>query len=213
MQKQTVTKQEKHTTRKKLQKRRFKVPYARKNEDTRIPSEKVNLSSAEMANTMEQKDTLSGKSVAVSNEEKLSADNIIPINILNRPSPIKEYRYNMLERSSRPSRNRVRDSKGTSITFYSNFFARKAHDLYSNITYTYGLFSVMEQISHGELLHKAMLKQKEEKRKLRKLSKEPTFDLHDMNIESKYMYTNHLFLSYFFMTKSFYCQFSILLIA
>ena len=76
----------------------------------------------------------------VSNEEKLSADNIIPINILDRPSPIKEYRYNMLERSSRPSRNRVRDSKGTSITFYSNFFARKAHDPYSNITYTYGLF-------------------------------------------------------------------------
>jgi len=120
----TQKKQEKHTTQKKLQKRKFKVPYARKNEDTRIPSEKVNLSSAEMANTMEQKDTLSGKSVAVSNEEKLSADNIIPINILNRPSPIKEYRYNMLERSSRPSRNRVRDSKGTSITFYSNFFAR-----------------------------------------------------------------------------------------
>jgi hypothetical protein len=105
---------------------------------------KVNLSSAEMANTMEQKNTLSGKSVAVSNEEKLSADNIIPINILNRPSPIKEYRYNMLERSSRPSRNRVRDSKGTSITFYSNFFARKVHDPYSNITYTYGLF-----FSHG----------------------------------------------------------------
>ena len=89
---------------------------------------------------MEQKDTLSGKSVVVSNEEKLSADNIIPINILNRPSPIKEYRYNMLERCSRPSRNQVRDSKGTAITFYSNFFARKAHDLYSNITYTYGLF-------------------------------------------------------------------------
>ena len=77
--------------------------YAIKDEDTRIPSEKVNLTSAEMANTMEQKDTLSGKSVAVSNEEKLFADNIIPINILNRPSPIKEYRYNMLERSSRPS--------------------------------------------------------------------------------------------------------------
>ena len=65
-----------------------------------------------------------GKVSVVSNEEKLSADNIIPINILNRPSPIKEYRYNMLERSSRPSRNRVRDSKGTSITFYSNYFAR-----------------------------------------------------------------------------------------
>ena len=77
----------------------------------------------------------------------------------------------MLERSSRPSRNRVRDSKGKAITFFSNFFARKAHDLYSNITYNYGLFSVMEQIRSGELLHKAMLKQKEEKSKLRKLNK------------------------------------------
>ena len=72
-----------------------------------MPSEKVTLSSAEMANSMEQKNTLSGKSVVVSHEGKLSVDNIIPINILNRPSPIKEYRYNMFERSSRPSRNRV----------------------------------------------------------------------------------------------------------
>ena len=48
----------------------------------------------------------------------------------------------------------------------------------------------MEQIRSGELLHKAMLKEKEEKRKLRKLKKEQTFDLHDRNIKSKYMYTN-----------------------
>ena len=85
-----VTNQEKHTMQKKLQKRKFKVPNARKNEDTRIPYEKANLSSAEMANTMEQKNTLLGKSVVVSNEKKLSADNIIPVNILNRPNPIKE---------------------------------------------------------------------------------------------------------------------------
>ena len=71
----------------------------------------------------------------------------------------------MLERSSRPSQNRVRDSKGTSITFYSSFFARKAHDPYSNITYIYGLFSVMEQIRSKELRHKAMLKQKRGKKK------------------------------------------------
>ena len=138
--KQTVTNREKQSTQKKLQKRKFKIPYARKHEDARIPSEKVTLSSAEMANTLEQKNTFSEKSDGVSNEEKLSADNIIPINILNRPSPIKEYRYNILERSSRPSRNRVRDSKGKAITFYSNFFACRAHDLYSNITYNYGLF-------------------------------------------------------------------------
>ena len=138
--KQTVTNREKQSTQKKLQKRKFKIPYARKHEDARIPSEKVTLSSAEMANTLEQKNTFLEKSDGVSNEEKLSAANIIPINILNRPSPIKEYRYNILERSSRPSRNRVRDSKGKAITFYSNFFARRAHDLYSNITYNYGLF-------------------------------------------------------------------------
>ena len=70
----------------------------------------------------------------------------------------------MLERPSRPSQNRVRDSKGTSVTFYSNFFTRKAHDVYSNITYTYGHFSVREQIRSGELLHKAMLKQKKKKK-------------------------------------------------
>ena len=62
----------------------------------------------------------------------------------------------------------------------------------------------MEQIRSGELLHKAILRQKEEKRKLRKLKKEQTFDSHDRNIESKYIYTIHIFLSLFFMTNSFY---------
>ena len=106
----------------KTPKEKFKVPYARKNEDTKIPSEKVTLSSAEMANAMEQENTLLEKSVVVSNEEKRSADNVIPINILNRPSPIQEYRYNMFERSSRPLWNQVRDSRGNSTTFYSNLF-------------------------------------------------------------------------------------------
>ena len=67
----------------------------------------------------------------------------------------------------------------------------------------------MEQIRSGELLHKAILKQKEEKRKLRKLKKEQTFDPHDRNIESKYIYTIYIFLSLFIMTKSFYYQFYI----
>ena len=65
----------------------------------------------------------------------------------------------------------------------------------------------MEQIRSGELLHKATIKQKEEKRKLQKLKKEQTLDPHDRNIESKYIYTIHIFLSLFFMTKSFYYQF------
>ena len=64
----------------------------------------------------------------------------------------------------------------------------------------------MEQIRSGELLHKAMLKQKEEKRKIWKLKKEHTVDPYNRNIERKYIYTNHIFLSLFFMTKSFYCH-------
>ena len=63
----------------------------------------------------------------------------------------------------------------------------------------------MEQIRSGELLHKAILKQKEEKRKLRKLKKEQTFHPHDRNIESKYVYIYILtiyFLAYFSWLKA-----------
>ena len=97
----------------KLKKRKFKVPYATKHKEKKLPSEKVPLSSAEMDNTTEQRNTMLGKSVSDANEEKLCADNIIPINILNRPSPLKENSYNEFERSGRLSRNRVRDTKGT----------------------------------------------------------------------------------------------------
>ena len=58
--------------------------------------------------TLEQRDTMLEKSIPISNEEKLSADtriNTIPIDILTRPSPIKEYRYNEFEGSGRLSRN------------------------------------------------------------------------------------------------------------
>ena len=58
----------KDPSKRKTQKRKFKVPYATKNKEKKIPSEKVSLSSAE-------------KSVSVANEEKLCTDNIIPINI------------------------------------------------------------------------------------------------------------------------------------
>ena len=94
----------------KLKQRTFTVPYARKNEDTKIPFEKVTLSSAEMANTMEQRsrNTFLEKPDVISNEEKLSADtgtHKIPIRILNTPSPIKEYRYNEFEIPGSLSRN------------------------------------------------------------------------------------------------------------
>ena len=58
-----------------------------------------------MVNTTGQKNTTLEKSVGVQDEEKLCADNITPYNILNRPSPIKEYRYNEFDRSGRLSRN------------------------------------------------------------------------------------------------------------
>ena len=62
---------------------------------------------------MEHKNTMLGKSVGALDEEKLKADNIIPINILDRPSPLKAYRYNEFERFGRLSQNRAKDSKGT----------------------------------------------------------------------------------------------------
>ena len=58
-----------------------------KNEEETIPFEKESFSS-EMVNAKEHKKTTLGKSVGVSDEEKLYTDNIIPCNILNRPSPI-----------------------------------------------------------------------------------------------------------------------------
>ena len=114
-QKQTIANQNTKQCRKKLKKRKFKVLFARKNEDINIPFEKKALSSAELANTTEQRDTTLGKAVG------MSADIIIPITTLNRPSSIPEYRYNDFERSGRLSRNRVRDTQGTLTTFYSNF--------------------------------------------------------------------------------------------
>ena len=66
---------------------------------------------------MGQKNTTLGKSVGVQDEKKLCADNITPHNILNRPSLIKEYRYNEFERSGRLSRNRTRDLKGKRYFF------------------------------------------------------------------------------------------------
>ena len=54
------------------------------------------------------------------------------------------------------------------------------------------------QIRSGELLLKATLKQKEEKKNATEAKKEQTFDPHDRNIESKYIYTLSIyFLAYF----------------
>ena len=92
-----------------------------------------------MAYATEKRNTMLGKSVGVQDELKLCSDNIIDINILNRPSPIKEYR------------NRVRDTK-------------RARYLSSYISL---VLIAMEQKRSGELLHFTMLKKQEEKRKLK----------------------------------------------
>ena len=70
-----------------------------------------------MVDTLGQKNTTLGKPVGVLDDKKLCADNTIPQNILNIPSPIKEYRYNDFERSGRLSRNRTRDLKGKRYVF------------------------------------------------------------------------------------------------
>ena len=109
---QNTAMKENKTSQTKSTKRKFKVPFAKRNSEEKIPFEKVSLSSAEMVDTLGQKNTTSGKPVGVLDGKKLCADNTIPQNILNIPSPIKEYRYNDFERSGRFSRNRTRDLKG-----------------------------------------------------------------------------------------------------
>ena len=51
---------------------------------------------------MDQKNTLLGKSDGGCDEEKLKADDtIIPIELLDRPSPVKVYRHQDFERVGR----------------------------------------------------------------------------------------------------------------
>ena len=69
-------------------KRKFKVPFAKKNEKDQIPIEKEALSSAKQEGATEHTNTMLGKSDGVLDEEKLKADNIIPIYLLYRPSPL-----------------------------------------------------------------------------------------------------------------------------
>ena len=71
---------------------------------------------------MDHKNTTLGKSDGVCDEEKLKADNIIPINISDRLSPFKVYRYKEFERIGKLSRNRAKDSKGTLYCLSLNFF-------------------------------------------------------------------------------------------
>ena len=72
----------------KLAKRKFKVPFAKTNEASQIPTEKVTLSSAKKDGALDFENTTWGKSVGGCDEEKLKADTtIIPINLLDSPSP------------------------------------------------------------------------------------------------------------------------------
>ena len=71
-------------------KKKFKVPFARKNSEEKIPFEKVSFSSAEMVDTLGQKNAMLGKSVVDLDDKKLHADNTIPHNIPIKSSPTKE---------------------------------------------------------------------------------------------------------------------------
>ena len=92
------------TAQKKLAKRKFKVPVAKTNEASQIPNEKVSLSSAKKEGAMDHENTTLGKSVGDCNEEKLKTDStIIPIQLIDRPSPYKVYRHQDYERVGRLS--------------------------------------------------------------------------------------------------------------
>jgi hypothetical protein len=115
--------EEPKSAQKKLAKRKFKVPFANTNEASRIPTEKVSLSSAKKDSTLDQKNTMSGKSDDVCDEEKLKADNnIIPTKLIEEPSPYKVYRPQDYDRVGKLSRNRDKDSKGTRYCLSLKFF-------------------------------------------------------------------------------------------
>ena len=80
-------------------KRKFKVPFAKRNEESQIPIEKEALSSEKREGAIDHKNTTLGKSDGVSDEGKLKADNIIPIDLLDIPSPLKVYRHKEFERT------------------------------------------------------------------------------------------------------------------
>ena len=148
-----------------MQKENSKIPVAT-NEASQIPNEKVSLSSAKKEGAMDHENTMSGKSARVCDEEKVRTDStIIPIQLIDRPSPYKVYRHQDYERVGRLSRNRAKDSKGTRY-------------------YVLGLISVMGQMRSGEILFKANLQKQEEKRKLKKLKKEQSLLTKDRKIRS-----------------------------
>ena len=74
----------------KLAKRKFKVPFAKTNEASQIPTEKVTLSSAKKEGALDFENTTWGKSVGGCDEEKLKTDTTTKSNLLidrDRPSP------------------------------------------------------------------------------------------------------------------------------
>ena len=77
---QQTAKRENKTSQKTSTNKKFKVPFAKKNSEEKIPTEKVSFSSAEMANTLGQKNTTLEKSSGVQDDKKLCADNTIPLN-------------------------------------------------------------------------------------------------------------------------------------
>ena len=166
-----------------MQKRKFKVPFAKTIEASHIPTEKVTLSSAKKDGALDFENTTWGKSVGGCDEEKLKTDTTTKSNLLidrDRPSPHKVYRHQEYERVGRLSRNRAKDSKGTRYCLSLKF------DVYTYPIYLV-FFSVMEQIRSGEILFYANLKKQEEKRKLKKLKKEQSLLDKDRKIGSTYI--------------------------
>ena len=112
---------------------------------------------------MDHEYTMLGKSASAFDEEKLRTDStIIPIQLLDRPSPYKVYRHQDYERVGRLSQNRAKDSKGTryclSLKFFVCFFVLKIH-----ILYTWSFFSHGTNQKRGNLILRQPKKTRREK--------------------------------------------------
>ena len=110
------------TQKERSKKRKFKVPYAKKEEQKysdQIPHRREFPSQAEMVDATGQKNSMRDSSVLTRDEQKSSADipitNTIPISIIIKNT--KELNRSNTWRTGRLSQNRVKDLKGICV-FY-----------------------------------------------------------------------------------------------
>ena len=115
------------TMKEKSKKRKFKVPYAKKEEqmyNDQIPQRREFPSQAEMVDATGQKNSMRDSSVLTYDEQKFSADipitNTIPTSIIIKNTK-ESYRSNTW-RTGKLSRNRVKDLQGICVFYLIVYF-------------------------------------------------------------------------------------------